>query len=76
MVPESAGLPDGLKVDKAGNLFATGPGGILVFNPEAEHLGTIRTTQATANCTFNKDQTFLYITADMYLLRIQLKKQK
>ncbi|MCY3630221.1 MAG: SMP-30/gluconolactonase/LRE family protein [Rhodothermaceae bacterium] len=67
-----SGLPDGLKVDLAGNLFATGPGGVLVFNPEGVHLGTINTTQATANCAFGDDGKVLYITADGYLLRIPL----
>ena len=66
------GLPDGLKVDTAGNLFATGPGGILILSPEGTHLGTLNTTQATANCAFGDDGTTLYITADMYLLRIRL----
>src|SRR4029077_1038492 len=37
------GLPDGLKVDKDGNLFATGAGGLLVFSPDGTHLGTIAT---------------------------------
>jgi gluconolactonase len=73
MVPEEKGLPDGLKVSCSGFLFATGPGGVLIFTLEGEHIGTIRTTQATANCAFNHDQTYLYITADMYLLRIPLK---
>jgi gluconolactonase len=66
------GLPDGLKVDAQGNLFATGPGGVLVFAPDGTHLGTINTTQATANCAFGDDGSTLYITADMYLLRIRL----
>ncbi len=66
------GLPDGLKVDLAGNLFATGPGGVLVFNPEGTHLGTINTTQRTANCAFGDDGRTLYITAHGYLLRIPL----
>ncbi len=35
------GGPDGMKVDRKGNLFVTGPGGILVIAPEGEHLGTI-----------------------------------
>ena len=39
------GLPDGLKVDAAGNLFATGPGGVLVIAPDGTHLGTILTGQ-------------------------------
>ena len=66
------GLPDGLKVDQGGNLFATGPGGVLVFAPDGTHLGTINTTQATSNCAFGDDGSTLYITADMYLLRIHL----
>lgn len=70
------GLPDGMKVDRNGNLFATGPGGVLVFSPEGKHLGTIRTGQATANCAFNPDQTALYITADSLLLRLRLGEGK
>lgn len=66
------GLPDGLKVDKAGNLFATGPGGVLVFNKDGKHLGTLLTGQATSNCAFGDDGKTLYITADNYLLRIKL----
>ncbi|UCH63460.1 MAG: SMP-30/gluconolactonase/LRE family protein [Fidelibacterota bacterium] len=66
------GLPDGLKIDRGGNLFATGPGGVLVFSPDGTHLGTIVTGQATANCAFGDDGSTLYITADMYLLRIRL----
>jgi gluconolactonase len=69
---DNPGLPDGLKVDKNGNLFATGPGGVLVIAPDGTHLGTINTTQATANCAFGDDGSTLYITADMYLLRIRL----
>jgi gluconolactonase len=66
------GLPDGMKVDRRGNLFATGPGGVLVFTPAGEHLGTIVTGQATANCAFGDDGSTLYITADKQLLRIRL----
>jgi gluconolactonase len=67
------GLPDGLKVDSDGNLFATGPGGVLVITPDGKHLGTILTGQATANCAFGDDGRTLYITADMYLMRVRLK---
>jgi gluconolactonase len=67
------GLPDGMKLDNAGNLFATGPGGVLVISPQGKHLGTINTGEATANCAWGEDGTVLYITADMYLCRIKTK---
>ena len=67
------GLPDGLKVDEKGNLFATGPGGVLVFSPKGKHLGTLHTGQATANCAWGGDGSTLYITADAYLMRIKTK---
>ena len=65
------GAPDGLKIDRAGNLFATGPGGILVFAPDGTHLGTLNTGEATANVGWGDDGATLYITADMYLARIR-----
>jgi gluconolactonase len=65
------GNPDGLKVDKQGNLFATGPGGVLIFSPQGKHLGTILTGQATSNVAWGDDGSTLYITADMYLARIK-----
>jgi gluconolactonase len=71
LMPGRKGLPDGLKVDLAGNLFATGPGGVLVISPAGVHLGTINTGEATANCAWGDDGSVLYITADMYLCRIR-----
>jgi gluconolactonase len=65
------GLPDGMKVDQAGNLFATGPGGVHVFAADGTHLGSIDTGERTANCAWGEDGTVLYITADMYLCRIK-----
>jgi len=70
---ERKGLPDGLKVHSSGVLFATGPGGVLVISPEGKHLGTIETGQATANCAFDANENFLYMTADMHLMRISIK---
>jgi gluconolactonase len=66
------GLPDGLKVDRQGHLFATGPGGVLVLSPDGRHLGTLATGEATANCAFGDDGRTLYITADMHLCRVRL----
>jgi gluconolactonase len=65
------GLPDGMKVDLKGNLWATGPGGVLIISPEGKHLGTINTGEATANCAWGNDGSVLYITADMYLCRVK-----
>jgi len=67
------GLPDGLKVDEKGNIFATGPGGVLIFNSEGKHLGTLATGEPTGNCAFGEDGSVLYITANKYLARIPLK---
>lgn len=66
------GAPDGMEVDEHGNLFATGPGGVLVFSPEGKHLGTFMTGQATSNVAFGEDGETLFITADMYVLRVPL----
>lgn len=72
-IKDLKGLPDGLKVHHNGWLFATGPGGVLIFTPEGKYLGTIFTGEATANCTFNSDYSELYITADDFLLRVKIK---
>ncbi len=66
------GAPDGLAVRNDGIIFATGPGGVWIFNPEGGHLGTVRTGEATSNCTLDSDNQYLYMTADMYLMRIEL----
>lgn len=65
------GLPDGLKVDKHGNLFATGPGGVYVFSPEGKLLGQLLTGERTANVGWGNDGTVLYICADSYLCRVK-----
>ncbi len=67
------GLPDGLKVDTSGNVWSTGPGGVLIFSPSGKLLGRIDTGEATANCGWGDDGSTLYITADMYLCRIKTK---
>lgn len=67
------GLPDGLKVNDQGYIFATGPGGIWVFNPAGKAIAKIRTGQATSNCAFGPSQDVLYMTADDYLMRAKFK---
>jgi gluconolactonase len=70
-LPGRRGLPDGMKVDRQGNLFATGPGGVLVIAADGTHLGTIETGEPTANCNWGDDGSTLYITANKYLCRIR-----
>lgn len=67
------GLPDGMKVDAHGNLFATGPSGVLVLTPEGKHLGTIVTGVQTGNCAWGDDGSVLYVMADKAITRIQTK---
>ncbi len=67
------GLPDGLKVDQQGNVFATGPGGVNVFDPVGTFLGRFNTGVATANCGWGDNGSTLYITADSYLCRVKLR---
>jgi gluconolactonase len=73
MISKYPGSPDGLKVDKNGNLFATGPGGVYVITGEGELFGRIHTGKATANCGWGNDGSVLYITADDSLCRIKTK---
>jgi gluconolactonase len=58
-------------VDEKGNLFATGPGGVLVLSSRGKHVGTLRTGVATANCAWGGNGSTLYITANNYLMRIK-----
>lgn len=69
---ERKGGCDGMKVDTNGNIWTTGPGGVLIIGKDGRHLGSILTGQATANCAFGgADRSTLYITADMFLLRVK-----
>jgi len=67
------GVPDGFKIDKNGNMFATGPGGVYIFNSEGKKLGLIRLDNATSNCALSPDEKTLYITNDMFVLRVKLR---
>ena len=68
------GLPDGLRVDTRGNVFSTGPGGILILSPKGKLLGRIETNQPTANCCWGgSDGSVLYITANNLLCRVQTR---
>ncbi len=66
------GSADGMKVDKRGNLFAAGPGGVHIFAPDGAHLGSIELGVPTANVAWGNDGSVLYITADTAIYRIRL----
>jgi len=66
------GLPDGLKIDKKGTVFASGPGGIWIFNRNGKVLGKIKLDEATSNVALSDDEKTLYVTNDGYVLRIKL----
>lgn len=68
------GLPDGFAVDKQGNVYATGPGGVWIFNSEGKPLGRIRLNNAAANCELSDDQKTLFVTNDMYLVKVKLRE--
>ncbi len=69
--PGLKGSCDGLKVDRAGNVWATGPGGVLVISPAGKLLGRINTGEPTGNCCWGDDGSTLYITANYFLVRVK-----
>ncbi len=70
------GVPDGIKVDKVGNLFVTGPKGIWVWDAKGNHLGTIVMPEQPANLNWgDKEYRTLYITATTSVYRLEMKAQ-
>jgi gluconolactonase len=68
------GLPDGLKIDKKGNVFAAGPGGIHFFNDQGKLLGMLKLPDATSNVALSADEKTIYITNNRQVLRLQMRK--
>ncbi|QDU58987.1 SMP-30/gluconolactonase/LRE family protein [Aeoliella mucimassa] len=73
LADERPGSADGMKLDSNGNLFATGPGGVLIISPEGKHLATISTGDRIANCAFGDDGHTLYMTSNHDLCRVRVK---
>jgi gluconolactonase len=67
------GSPDGLKIDKEGNVFATGPGGVWIFNKTGKLLGKILVDNLASNCSFSADQKTLYVTNNRRVIKIALR---
>lgn len=65
------GNPAGMKVDKRGNLFAAGPGGLHIVSPQGRQLGTIMLDAAASNCAWGGDGSILYITAGSAVYRLR-----
>jgi len=67
-------VPDGMKVDTAGNIYAVGPAGIMIFSSQGVLLGTIVFPELPANCAWgDADGKTLYVTARTGLYRVRLK---
>ncbi|WP_420321617.1 SMP-30/gluconolactonase/LRE family protein [Flagellimonas sp.] len=71
--PKEKGHPDGLKVNKNGIIFAAGPGGVYILNPDGKHLGTILNDEFNTNCVLDDTEETLYITSGPKLMRVKLK---
>ena len=70
---KGAGGPDGIRVDKKGNLYGSGPGGVWIISPEGKHLGTIQVPERVSNVAWgDSDGKTLYITASTSVYRIKL----
>ncbi len=70
-VSEAPGLPDGIKVDLAGNIFTTGPGGVWVASADGSLRGRIETGRRIANLCWGDDGSMLYLCSDDYLCRVR-----
>ena len=66
------GLPDGMVVARSGHLFATGPGGVIVFDAAGKRLGRIETGSAVSNCTLGSDGRVLYMSSHRFIARVDL----
>ena len=70
----AVGGPDGLRVDKKGNIYGSGPGGVWIISPEGMHIGTIKVPERVSNVAWgDKDGKSLYITASTSIYRMKVK---
>lgn len=69
------GAPDGMKVDRQGRIYVTGPGGVWIFSSSGDKIGVIVTPEVTANLAWGGDYRDLYLTSSTSLYRIRLNVQ-
>lgn len=67
------GAPDGFKISKKGYVYASGPGGVCIFNPSGKFIARIFTGQATSNTALSADEKWLFMTCDDFFYRVALK---
>jgi gluconolactonase len=71
---EIGDLVDGMKLDERGNIWVTGPGGVLAFSPEGEHIGTIQVPEPVGNLNWGgPDWNWMFIPATSSVYRIECK---
>ncbi len=73
MYKEGDGVPDGMKVDQQGHVFATAPGGVYVYAPDGTLLGRILTGVPTSNVAWGEDGSTLFVTANHRVLRLRTR---
>jgi len=64
---------DGMKINSHGNVFGTATGGVWILNKDGKLLGKINIPERTSNCALSADEKTLFITADMYVLRVKMR---
>lgn len=68
----SPGSPDGMKVDRDGNVYSAAPGGVWIFAKDGTHLGTLRVPEKVGNLAWgDADAATLYITASTSVYRVR-----
>ena len=67
------GVPDGMKVDSLGNLWASGQGGFRIYSPKGELLGQIDLPEVAANVAWGPDGKMAYFTGSTSIYRMPLK---
>ena len=73
LVKKYKGGFDGLKIHSSGNIFTTGPNGILIISPDGKLLAMINYGKGLTNCNFDTDEKYLYVTGFNDVSRIRLK---
>jgi gluconolactonase len=71
---KTSSVPDGMKVDSAGNIWSSGPGGIRIIAPGGTVLGQLKLPETAANLAWGDDGKTAYITAftSIYKLRMRI----